>query len=103
MAINVLRISSGPRCLLSGTSVDILCVNFGFPRPEEVFFLDTELIIPDQGNFTRFTQVSFDTIWLTMIQQGAGGDYICKARIGNDVLNQSQPERLAFCSMLLLD
>ena len=29
--ITELRVSSGPRCLLSGTSVDIQCVNFGFP------------------------------------------------------------------------
>ena len=103
VAINVLRILSGPRRLWNGTSVDILCVNFGFPRPEIVFFRDTKMITLGQGNFTCFTQVSFDAVRLTMIQQGDGGDYVCEARIRNNVLNQSQPERLAFCSMLLLD
>ena len=100
MVINELRIFSDLRCLLNGTSVDIQCVNFGFPRPEIVFSQDTELITPSQGNFTSFTQVSYDTVRLTMIQQGDGGDYVCEARMGTNVLNQSQPERLVFCSKL---
>ena len=84
-----------PRCLLNETSVDILCVNFGFPRPEIIFFQDTELITPGQGNFTRFTQVSYDTVRLTMIQQGDGGDYVCEARMGTNDFVRS---RLVFCS-----
>ena len=98
MVINELTIFSDLRCLLNGTSVDIQCVNFGFPRPEIIFFKDTELITPGQGNFTRFTQVSYDTVRLTMIQQGDGGDYVCEARMGTNELNRSQPERLVFCS-----
>ena len=98
VVITELWISSGFHCLLNETSVDIQCVNFGFPRPEIIFFQDTELITPSQGNFTRFTQVSYDTVRLTMIQQGDGGDYVCEARMGTNDLNRSQPERLAFCS-----
>ena len=90
--------SSGPHCLLNGSSVDIQCVNFGFPRPEIVFFQNTELITPGQGNFTRFTQVSYDIMRLTTIQQGDSGDYVCEARMGTNELNRSQPERLVFCS-----
>ena len=103
MVITELRISSGPHCLLNETSVDILCVNFGLPRPEIVFFQDTKLITPGQGNTTRFTQVSYDTVRLTMIQQGDGGDYVCEARMGTNELNQSQPEMLVFCSKLVLN
>ena len=102
LVVTELWISSGPHCLLNGTSVDIQCVNFGLPRPEIIFFQDTELITPGQGNFTRFTQVSYDTVRLTMIQQGDGGDYVCEARMGTNVLNQSQPESLVFCSKLVL-
>ena len=103
MVITELWISSGPRCLLNETSVDFQCVNFGFPQPEIIFFQDTELITPGQGNFTRFTQVSYDTVRLTMIQQEDGGDYVCEARMGTSELSQSQPERLVFCSKLVLD
>ena len=103
MVINELRISSGRHCLLNETSVDIQCVNFGFPRPEIVFFLDTELITPGQANSTHFTQLSYDTVRLTVIQQGVGGDYVCEARMGTNELNRSQPERLVFCSKLVLD
>ena len=98
MVITELWISSGPRCLLNETSVDLQCVNFGFPRPEIIFFQDTELITPGQGNFTRFTQVSYTTVRLTMIQQSDGGDYVCEARMGTIELDQSRPERLVFCS-----
>ena len=98
MVITELQISSGPHCLLNGTSVDIQCVNFGFPRPEIVFFRGVEQITPGQGNFTRFTQVSHDIMRLMMIQQGDSGDYICEARMGTNEINQSQPERLVFCS-----
>ena len=103
VVITELWISSGPHCLLNATSVDIQCVNFGFPRPEIIFFQDTELITPDQGNFTRFKQVSYDTVRLTMIQQEDGGDYVCEDRMVTNELNQSQPERLVFCSKLVLD
>ena len=98
MVITELWISSNPHCLLSGSSVDIQCVNFGFPRPEVIFFQDTELITPDQGNFTRFTQVSYDTVRVSVVQQDDSGDYVCEARIGTNEFNQSRPERLVFCS-----
>ena len=103
VVITELQISSDPRCLLNETSVDIQCVNFGFPRPEIVFFLDTELINPGQANSTRFTQVSYDTVRLTVVQQGDGGDYVCEARMETNEVNRSQPERLLFCSKLVLD
>ena len=103
MVITELRVSSGPHCLLNETSVDIQCVNFGFPRPEIIFFQNAELITPGHRNTTRFTQVSYDTVRLTMIQQGDGGDYVCKTRMGTNELNQSQPERLVFCSKLALN
>ena len=100
MVITVLRISSSPRCLLSGTSVDIQCVNFGFPRPEIVFFRGTEQITPGQGRFSNFQTVDgrFDTIRLTLAQVTDGGQYVCEARMGNSVLNQSRPVELVFCS-----
>ena len=83
--------------------MDLQCVNFGFPRPEIVFFQGTERITPAQGNFIRFTQVSYDTVRVSMVQQGDDGDYVCEARMGTNELNQSQPERLVFCSKLVLD
>ena len=86
--ITELRISSGPHCLLNGTSVDIQCVNFGFLRPEIVFFRGVEQITPGQGNFTRFTQVSHDIMRLTTIQQSDSGDYICEARMGTNEINR---------------
>ena len=98
MVITELWISSGPHCLLNASSVDIQGVNFGLPRPDIVFFQNTELITPGQGNFTCFTQVSYDTVRLTTIQQGDSGDYICEARMGTNELNRSRPERLVFCS-----
>ena len=87
MVITELRISSGPRCLLSGISVDIQCVNFGFPRPEIIFFKGTKQIIPGVGSFDHFLQVSYDTVRLSMTQADDGGDYFCEARMGNNQLN----------------
>ena len=103
MIITALQVSSGPRCLLSGTSVDIQCVNFGFPRPEIIFFRGTEQITPGQGEFTNFQTVNgrFDTIRLTMAQQMDGGDYVCEARRGSVELNRSRPVELVFCSKWL--
>ena len=100
MVITQLRISSGPNCLLSGTSVDIQCVNFGLPRPEIIFFRGTEQITPGQGTFSNFQTVDgrFDTIRLTMAQQTDGGDYVCEARMGSVELNRSRPVELVFCS-----
>ena len=103
MIITELRVSSGPRCLLSGTSVDIQCVNFGFPRPQIVFFRGTEQITPGQGRFSNFQTVEerFDTVRLTMAQQIDGGDYVCEARRGNSELNRSRPVELVICSKWL--
>ena len=98
VVITELRISSGPRCLLNATSVDIQCVNFGLPRPEIVFFIGTEQVTPGQGSFEHFIQVSFDTVRLSGARQNDGGDYVCEAMRGSSVLNRSQPERLVFCS-----
>ena len=100
MVITELRISSGLHCLLSGTSVDIQCVNFGFPRSQIVFFRGKEQIIPGQGSFSNFEAVEgkFDTVRLTMVQVIDGGDYVCEARMGNNELTRSRPVRLVYCS-----
>ena len=100
VVITELQVSSGPRCLLSGTSVDIKCVNFGFPRPEIIFFRGAEQITPGQGSFSNFERVpnKFDTIRLTEAQQTDGGQYVCEARDGSRVLNRSLPVELVFCS-----
>ena len=100
MVITQLWISSGPNCLLSGTSVNIQCVNFGFPRPQIVFFQGTEQIITGEGS--RFTQVSFDTVRLSGARQADSGDYVCEARMGTNELSRSQPQNLVFCSKLVL-
>ena len=83
VVITELRISSGPHCLLNATSVDIQCVNFGFPRPQIVFFIGTEQVTPGQGSFKHFIQVSFDTVRLSGVRQADGGDYVCEARMGS--------------------
>ena len=100
MVITELRISSSHHCLLSGTSVDIQCINFGFPRPEIVFFMGTEQITPDHGSFSNFEAVEgrFDTVRLKMVQVIDGGNYECEARMGNKELNRSRPVRLVYCS-----
>ena len=98
MVITELRVSSGPRCLLSGTSVDIQCVNFGFPRPQIVFFRGTEQITTGEGSFEHFTQVSFDTVRLSGPREDDSGDFVCEARMGTNELNRTQPVRLVFCS-----
>ena len=100
MVITELRITSGLHCLLSGTSVDIQCVNFGFPRSQIVFFRGKEQITPGQGSFSNFEAVEgkFDTVRLTMVQVMDGGDYVCEARMGNNKLNRSRPVRLVYCS-----
>ena len=100
VVITALQVSSGPNCLLSGSEVDIQCVNFGLPRPEIIFFRGTEQITPGQGEFSNFQTVDgeFDTIKLTMAQQTDGGDYVCEARRGSIELNRSRPVELVFCS-----
>ena len=98
MVITELRISSGPCCLLNGTSVDIQCVNFGLPRPEIVFFRGVEQVTPGQGSFEHFIKVSFDTMRLSGARQADGGDYVCEARRGSIELNRSRPVELVFCS-----
>ena len=98
MIIIALQVSSGPRCLLSGTSVDIQCVNFGFPRPEIIFFKGVEQVTPSQGSFERYMQLSFDTIRISGVRETDLGDFICEARMGINELRQSRPVRLVFCS-----
>ena len=98
MVITELRVSTVPRCLLNGTSVDIQCVNFGFPRPEIFFIKGTEQITSGVGSFDHFEQVSFDTVRLSMAQPDDGGDFFCEARMGNNQLNRSQPKTLVYCS-----
>ena len=100
VVITELQVSSGPRCLLNGTSVDIHCVNFGLPRPEIVFFRGASEITPGQGEFSNFQTVDgrFDTVRLTMVQHSDGGDYVCEARRGSNELNRSRPVPLMFCS-----
>ena len=100
MVITELRVSSGPPCLLSGTSVDIQCVNYGLPRPEIVFFRGALQITPGQGMFSNFARVQnqFDTIRLTEAQQTDSGQYVCEARDGSRQLNRSQHMDLVFCS-----
>ena len=85
MVITELRFSHN--CLLSGTLVDIQCVNFGFPQPQIVFFRETEQITPGQGSFEHFTQVSFDTVRLSGAGEDDGGDFVCEARMGANELN----------------
>ena len=85
-------------CLLNGTSVDLMCVYFGFPQPQIVFFQGTEQITPGEGNFSHFKQVSFDTVRLTMPLEADSRDYVCVARMGNVELNRSRPEIPALCS-----
>ena len=89
VVITQLQISSRPHCLLNGTSVNIKCVNFGFPRPEIVFFRGTQEIIPGQESFTNFERVEgeFDTARLAKARQKDGGDYVCVARMGNNELD----------------
>ena len=100
VVITELEVSSGPRCLLSGTSVDIQCVNYGLPRPEIIFFRGALQITPGQGSFSNFERVPnrFDTIRLTGAQLTDSGQYVCEARDGSRQLNRSQPRDLVFCS-----
>ena len=102
VVITRLQISSNPYCLLNGTSVNIKCVNSGFPRPEIIFFRGTQQITPGQGSFSNFERVEgeFDTVRLTTARQEDGGDYVCVARMGSSELDQSQPNTLVFCSKL---
>ena len=85
-------------CLLNGSSVDLKCVYFGFPQPQIVFFQGTEQIIPGEGNFSHFKQVSFDTVRLSTALEADSRDYVCVARMGNVELNRSRPETPALCS-----
>ena len=105
VVITGLDVSSGPDCLLSGTSVDIQCVNFGLPRPEIVFFRGALQITPGHGMFSNFARVAnkFDTIRLTGAQREDGGQYVCEARDGSHQLNRSQPVDLVFCSKCRVD
>ena len=98
VVITELRLSSGSRCLLSGTFVDIQCVNFGFPRPEIFFFRGAQQITPGVAPFTNFEQVSFDTMRLLGPQPWDGESYVCEARIWNIHLSLSQPKNLVYCS-----
>ena len=100
VVITQLQISSSPHCLLNGTSVNIKCVNSGFPRPEIVFFRETQEITPGNGNFSNFERVEgeFDTVKLTTARQEDGGDYACVARSGSNELDRSQPNTLVLCS-----
>ena len=82
-----------PSCLLSGTSVDIQCVHFGFPRPEIFFFRGAERIIPGVAPFDRFEQVFYDTLRLSGASQADCGDYSCGARMGSNVT-----KKLTCCS-----
>ena len=103
VVITGLEVSSGPRCLLSGTSVDFQCVNFGLPRPEIIFFRGALQITPGQGLFSNFERVQnqFGTLRLTEAQLMDSGQYVCEARDGSRQLNRSQPVDLEFCSKLL--
>ena len=105
MVIIELRVSSSTHCLLNGTSVDIKCVNFGFPRPEIIFFRGALQITPGQGSFSNFERVQnqFDIIWLTEAQRTDGGHYICEARDGSRLLSRSLPVDLVFCSKCQVD
>ena len=105
MVITELRVSSGTHCLLNGTSVDIKCVNYGFPRPEIIFFRGAEQITPGQGSFSNFERMpnKFDTIRLTEAQRTDGGQYVCEARDGSRQLSRSQPVDLVFCSKCQVD
>ena len=95
MLITELQFST---CLLNGSSVDLKCVLFGFPRPQIFFFQGTEQIVPGEGNFSHFKKVSFDTVRLTMAQLADRRDYVCVARMGSVELNRSRPETPALCS-----
>ena len=98
VAIAKLSLSSASNCLLNGASVDIQCVNFGFPRPEIVFFQGTEQITPSQGRFTHFTQVSYDTVRLSEVQEEDSGNYVCEVTKDGVELDRSLPGRLLVCS-----
>ena len=102
VVITQLQISSVPHCLLNGTSVNIKCINSGFPRPEIVFFRGTQQITPGQGNFSNFERVEgeFYTVRLTTARQEDGGDYVCVARTESTELDRSQPKTLVLCSKL---
>ena len=100
VVITEIQLLSDSHCLVNGTSVNIKCVNSGFPRPEIVFLKGTEQITPGTGNFSNFEAVEgeFDTVRLTTARQEDGGEYVCVARMGNTELDQSQPKILVFCS-----
>ena len=100
VVISQLQISSGSHCLLNGTSVNIQCVNSGFPRPEIIFFRGTQQITPGTGSFSNFEAVEgeFDTVRLTTAQQEDGGEYVCVARMRSTELDRSLPNTLLFCS-----
>ena len=100
VVITKIQLLSTLHCLLNGTSVNIECVNSGFPRPEIVFLRGTEQITPGNGSFSNFEAVEgkFDTVRLTTALQEDGGDYVCVARMGNNELDRSQPNTLVFCS-----
>ena len=100
VVISQLQISSGSHCLLNGTSVNIKCVNSGFPRPEIIFFRGSQQITPGEGRFTNFEAVEgeFDTVGLTTARQEDGGVYVCVARMENTEIDRSRPNTLVFCS-----
>ena len=100
VVITEIQLLSDPHCLVNGTSVNIKCVNSGFPRPEIVFLKGTEQITPGTGNFSNFEAVEgeFDTVRLTTARQEDGGEYVCVTRMGNVELDRSQPKTLVFCS-----
>ena len=105
VVITEIQLLSDPHCLLNGTSLNIKCVNSGFPRPEIVFLKGTEQITPGIGNFSNFEALEgeFDTVRLTAAGQEDGGEYVCVARMGNVELDRSQPKTLVFCSKCLVE
>ena len=101
MVITELQLSHSSSCLVDGSSVILVCVHSGFPRPEIIFFQGMEQITPGFGSFTNFNQVSFDTVNVTVTQQEDDRVYVCVARRGSTELSQSQPYRFVFCSKCL--
>ena len=100
VVVSDLQLASSPPCLLNGTAVDIRCVVSGFPRPNVFFYKGTDQIFPGVAPFNNFKSVDGenDTIRLTVTQQADSGNYLCKAKSGDDVVGQNASKSLMFCS-----
>ena len=85
-----------PLCLQNVTAVDIRCV---ISQPNVFFYKETEQIFPGIAPFNNFEAVNGENdVKLTVTQQADSGDYLCKAKRGDVVVDESSTKSLMFCS-----